>query len=167
MNAYEAHLAGLLVITPTLHSDARGLFFESWRDTLYSDLGIEERFVQSNISVSRKGVLRGLHYQKDMGQLISIVEGIVYDVLVDIRPDSSTFKKYFSIELDAQKPQQIYMPPGFAHGFCVLSDVAIMHYKCTQYYKPNEEGRLRWDDPEIGIDWPLAGDYIISENDSD
>ncbi len=164
MKIIETGLEGLIVIEPSIFGDERGLFYESWRDADYRKIGIQETFLQDNISVSKKNVLRGLHYRKDQGQLATIVQGRVFDVVVDIRPASKTYKQYFSIELDSENPKQIYMAPGFAHGFCVLSDMAILHYKCTQYYDASREHGIIWNDPEIGIQWPSAG-HIISSRD--
>lgn len=155
---------GILIIKPKVYEDDRGKFYETWRELDYQNFGIKEKLLQDNISVSNKNVLRGLHYQKNQGQLITLIYGKIFDVVVDIRPTSKTFKKYYSIELDSIDPIQLYMAPGFAHGFCVLSDHAIINYKCTQYYNPSQEGGIKWDDPEINIKWPKA-DYIISEKD--
>lgn len=164
MKVNTTHFEGLLLIEPKFFQDKRGCFFESWREKDNFGLEPTERFVQDNVSISRKNVLRGLHFQKNQGQLVSIVSGRVFDVVVDIRPTSKTYKKYYSITLDAEMPQQIYMPPGFAHGFCVLSDEAILHYKVTQIYDPSQEGGIAWNDPQLKISWPKA-EYIISEKD--
>jgi len=155
---------GLILIEPRAFEDERGSFYESWRLEDYKKTGVKEIFVQDNISISKKNVLRGLHYQKNQGQLVTVVHGRIFDAAVDIRPDSKTYKKYFSIELDANNPKQLYMPSGFAHGFCVLSDIAIINYKCTQYYNLNQEGGIIWDDLEIGIEWPIK-DPIINLKD--
>ena len=160
----ETGFDGLFLIQPQVFPDMRGSFYESWRLGDYRELGIKETFFQDNISNSKKNVLRGLHYRKDQGQLVTIIYGQVFDVVVDIRPQSKTYKKYFSITLDASEPQQLYMPPGFAHGFCVLSDYAVLHYKCSQYYDPAQEDGIIWNDHEIGIEWPL-NDFSISERD--
>ena len=155
---------GLLVLEPEIFQDGRGEFYESWREIDYQQYGIKEKFLQDNISISKKNVLRGLHYQKNQGQLITVIHGIIFDIALDIRENSQTFKKYFSIELSSNQPKQVYIPPGFAHGFCVLSDFAVMHYKCTQYYDPTIEGGIYWKDKQIGIAWP-GKNFIISEKD--
>ncbi len=164
MQVITTDFDGLLILEPQFFSDERGGFYESWREKDYKACGIKENFLQDNVSISNKNVLRGLHYQANQGQLITVVHGTIFDVVVDIRANSKTFKKYFAIELSNNKLQQIYMPPGFAHGFCVLSDFAVMNYKCTQYYDPSQEIGIIWNDPEIGILWPKK-DYIISEKD--
>ncbi len=164
MKIIDTGLEGLILIEPKACQDDRGVFYESWRDADYQKVGIQEKFLQDNISFSKKNVLRGLHYQKNQGQLVTLVHGKIFDVAVDIRAESETYKKYFSIELDAAKPQQLYMSPGFAHGFCVLSDIAIINYKCTQYYDASQEGGIIWNDPAIGIEWP-SGNKIIAEKD--
>ena len=164
MKAINTPLEGLFIIEPQIFQDSRGCFFESWLSEAYQKAGIQEKFVQDNISTSSKGVLRGLHFQKNQGQLVTVVWGKVFDVVVDIRPESSTYKKYFSMELSDQLFQQVYMPPGFAHGVCVVSDQAIIHYKCTQYYDPTQEGGILWSDPEIGIPWPIQNP-LLSEKD--
>ncbi|KAB8028017.1 dTDP-4-dehydrorhamnose 3,5-epimerase [Fluviispira multicolorata] len=155
----------LLLIEVNFFYDFRGSFFESWRENEYKKLGINEVFIQDNISISKKNILRGLHFQKNQGQLVTVVHGKIFDVAVDLRPNSKTYKNYFSIELNSKNPKQLYMPPGFAHGFCVLSDLAIINYKCTQYYNSKDEGGIIWNDPSIDIKWPL-NDHIISERDS-
>ncbi len=165
MKITRTKLAGVLLIQPQIFKDERGVFFESWRQKNYKDAGICEEFLQDNVSYSRKNVLKGLHYQKNQGQLVGILDGKVFDVVVDLRPKSSTFKQYFSVELTSDVPYQIYMPPGCAHGFCVLSDFAVMNYKCTEYYSPQDEKTIYWRDPEFNINWPKAN-HIISEKDA-
>ncbi|MGV8948007.1 MAG: dTDP-4-dehydrorhamnose 3,5-epimerase [Candidatus Paracaedibacter sp.] len=155
---------GLLLIEPKTLCDNRGSFYESWREADYKQCGIQETFIQDNISISKKNVLRGLHYQKNQGQLVTVSYGQVFDVVVDIRPTSLTYGKYFSIELSGDNPKQLYMPPGFAHGFCVLSDVAIINYKCTQYHNAQEEGGVIWNDSSIRVEWPVESP-IISQKD--
>lgn len=164
MKVIQTNFEGLLVLEPRTFQDKRGAFYETWRLNEYKEYGINENFVQDNISVSNKNTLRGLHYQKDQGQLVWVSYGKIFDVAVDIRPSSPTFKKYFSVELSADYVQQIYMPPGFAHGFCVLSDVAVINYKCTQNYDPTEEGGILWCDKDINISWPKLS-FIINEQD--
>jgi dTDP-4-dehydrorhamnose 3,5-epimerase len=165
MNRTETGFEGLVILSPQVFEDERGLFYESWREVDYKSLGIHESFVQDNISCSNKNVLRGLHYQNRQGQLVTVIEGEIFDVVVDLRPSSKTYKQYFSITLDANNPQQLYMPPGFAHGFCVLSDKAIFHYKCTQYYDPKHESGIIWNDPDLNINWPLDVSFTQSARD--
>lgn len=157
-------LSGLLLIRPKVYSDARGTFLENWRESTYKEMGLN--FVQDNQSRSKHNVLRGLHYQKNFpqGQLIWLSEGEVYDVCVDIRKDSSTFGKWQSFMLSADNPYQVYMPPGFAHGFCVLSDWATIHYKCTAYYSSENDRGIVWNDAELAIDWPVLNPLISSKD---
>lgn len=165
MKVLETPFDGLIIFEPAFYKDERGAFYESWREIEYERYGIKEKFVQDNLSFSHKNVLRGLHYQEDQGQLVSIIKGTIFDVVVDIRSASPTFKQYFSIKLSSEQPRQIYMSPGFAHGFYVLSDDVIMHYKCTQYYDHAKEGGILWSDPEIGIKWPFISTPIIGKRD--
>lgn len=165
MKVLETPFDGLIIFEPAFYKDERGAFYESWREIDYERYGIKEQFVQDNISFSHKNVLRGLHYQENQGQLVTIIKGAIFDVVVDIRPESSTFKKYFSIELSSEQPRQLYMAPGFAHGFYVLSDDVIMHYKCTQYYDHAKEGGIIWNDPIIAIVWPCKQLPILSDKD--
>lgn len=163
-NIKATSFEGLLLFEPTYYSDSRGGFYESWRAEEYQAAGITQAFVQDNVSMSHKNVLRGLHFQQNQGQLVTVTHGRIYDVVVDIRPESKTFKQYFAIELSAEQPLQLFMPSGFAHGFCVLSDMAIVNYKCTQYYNPDNEGGIIWNDPDIGIEWP-GNHFIIGSRD--
>lgn len=166
MKIINTGFKGLLLLEPKVFKDDRGLFYESWQLEDYKKiLGIKEDFLQDNVSISTKNVLRGLHYQKNQGQLVTVTYGKIFDVVVDIRFDSSTYKKYFSVVLDSEEPKQLYMPQGFAHGFCVLSDIAILNYKCTQYYNHTQEGGIIWNDPDIGINWGVNSP-IISEKDA-
>lgn len=165
MNIIKTDFEGLLIFEPKVFKDDRGTFFESWTKKDYKNAGINEEFLQDNVSVSKKNVLRGLHFQKNQGQLVTVTYGRIFDVVVDIRPYSKTHKKHFSIELSDENSLQLYMPPGFAHGFCVLSDMAIINYKCTQYYDPNWEGVVAWNDSEIGIEWPQIN-FKLSEKDA-
>ena len=152
----ETGLPGLLLIEFRCVSDARGYFIESFRGNRYYEAGITADFVQDNLSVSAKGVLRGLHYQikRPQAQLVTVLRGRIFDAVVDLRPSSPTFKRWFGAELCEGGGPQLYMPPGFAHGFCVLSEVADVHYKVSRYYDHGDEGGLLWCDPEIGIRWP-------------
>lgn len=148
---------GLAIIKPTLHADARGCFMETYNQNEMRKEGLELNFVQDNQSCSLKGVLRGLHYQKQFpqGKLVRVILGSVYDVAIDLRRDSPTYKKYFGLILDDKNCLQFYIPSGFAHGFLVLSEKAIFAYKVTDYWHHNDEGGLAWDDPEIDIAWPI------------
>jgi len=155
-------IAGLCVIEPTVHGDARGYFMETYNQKDMAAEGFDMVFVQDNQSSSSKGVLRGLHFQKEhpQGKLIRVVNGSVFDVAVDLRKGSKTYGKWFGEVLTAENKKQLYIPEGFAHGFLVLSDVAEFCYKCTDFYHPGDEGGLAWNDPEIGITWPqLTGTY--------
>ncbi len=165
----ETRLPGVLVVEPRIHADQRGLFLETNHAETYPARGIGPAFVQDNLSRSRRGVLRGLHYQepKPQGKLIQAVRGRVFDVAVDIRRGSPNFGRWVGIELSEDTLRQIWIPPGFAHGFLTLSEQADLTYKCTGYYAPQCEHGLRWDDPEIGIEWPdLDGPPVVSEKDA-
>lgn len=158
-------IEGLCVITPTVHGDARGYFTETYNQNDMKEAGLTMNFVQDNQSSSTKGVLRGLHFQKQFpqGKLVRAIRGSVFDVAVDLRSGSSTFGKWFGIELTEENHKQFYIPQGFAHGFLVLSSVAEFCYKCTDFYHPGDEGGLAWNDPAIGITWPqLTGSYTGS-----
>jgi dTDP-4-dehydrorhamnose 3,5-epimerase len=159
-------LSGVLLIEPDVFSDPRGYFLESFHEEKYSAAGISGPFVQSNISKSSKGTLRGLHAQLShpQGKLVHIIQGEIWDVVVDVRPDSPAFKKWYGETLSADRPRQMYVPIGFAHGFCVLSDSAIVEYKCTDFYDPSHELHLLWNDPEIAICWPIQNP-ILSKKD--
>lgn len=155
-------IEGLCIITPAVHGDARGYFMETYNQNDMQEAGLTMTFVQDNQSSSTKGVLRGLHFQKQFpqGKLVRVVKGAVFDVAVDLRKDSATYGKWFGVELTEANKKQFYIPEGFAHGFLVLSDLAEFCYKCTDFYHPGDEGGLAWNDPEIGIVWPkLIGEY--------
>lgn len=155
-------IEGLCVITPTVHGDTRGYFMETYHQKDLEAACLTMNFVQDNQSCSTKGVLRGLHFQKEypQGKLVRVIKGSVFDVAVDLRSDSITYGKWFGVELTAENKKQFYIPQGFAHGFLVLSDIAEFCYKCTDYYHPEDEGGLAWNDPKIGIQWPeLIGEY--------
>jgi dTDP-4-dehydrorhamnose 3,5-epimerase len=162
----ETKLPGVLLIEPRTFDDARGFFMETWQQEKYKEIGIREEFVQDNISFSTRGVLRGLHYQKPntQGKLVSVILGEVFDVAVDIRVASPTFGKWVGVNLSGENHRQLWVPPGFAHGFCVLSDQVYFTYKCTDVYTPSAEGGVMWNDPDIGIEWPLQ-DVVLSEKD--
>ena len=151
------HIEGLKVITPAVFGDARGYFMETYNYNDYKEAGIDQVFVQDNQSASKKGVLRGLHFQKEFPQdkLLRVVSGEVYDVAVDLREGSPTFGQWYGVLLSAENKKQFYISEGFAHGFLVLSDTAQFSYKCTDFYHPGDEGGLAWNDPEIGVEWPI------------
>ncbi len=152
-------IEGLYVITPAVHGDSRGYFMETYNKRDLEEAGLDLDFVQDNQSCSSKGVLRGLHYQKQypQGKLVRVVRGAVFDVAVDLRKDSPTYGKWFGVELSEENKKQFYIPEGFAHGFAVLTDTAEFCYKCTDFYHPNDEGGIAWNDPDINIDWSMAG----------
>ncbi len=155
-------IEGLCVITPAVHGDARGYFMETYNKNDMLEAGLDLDFVQDNQSSSVKGVLRGLHFQKEyaQGKLVRVIKGHVFDVAVDLRPGSATYGKYYGVDLTEENKKQFYIPKGFAHGFLVLSDLAEFCYKCTDFYHPGDEGGLAWNDPAIGIKWPqLQGEY--------
>jgi dTDP-4-dehydrorhamnose 3,5-epimerase len=154
----ETALAGVLVLEPRVFSDERGFFMETFQAERYQSLGVPATFVQDNFSRSVQGTLRGLHYQEPQaqGKLVQVLRGRVLDVVVDIRRGSPTFARWIGVELSDETPKQMWIPPGFAHGFCVLSDWADFAYKCTTPYAPAAERALRWDDPELAIAWPIA-----------
>jgi dTDP-4-dehydrorhamnose 3,5-epimerase len=167
LNVFPTELPGVLVIEPRRFHDDRGLFFESFNEPAYAKAGIPARFVQDNISYSRPGVLRGLHYQlpNSQGKLCSVLRGEVFDVVVDIRKGSPTFGKWVGLALSFENGRQIYIPEGFAHGFLATGDCAIFQYKCTTFYDPKSEGSIAWDDPMIGIEWPRR-DVCLSPKDA-
>ncbi len=155
-------IEGLYIVEPAVHGDSRGYFMETYNQRDMEEAGLGMRLVQDNQSMSVKGVLRGLHFQKEhpQGKLVRVVRGRVFDVAVDLRKNSPTFGKWHGIELSAENKKQFYIPEGFAHGFLVLSDEAEFCYKCTDFYHPGDEGGLAWNDPEIGIVWPeVTGAY--------
>ena len=156
------NIEGLCVITPAIHGDSRGYFMETYNRNDMEEAGLHYHFVQDNQSSSSKGVLRGLHYQKQFPQakLVRVIHGTVFDVAVDLRKDSPTYGKYHGEILSAENRVQFLIPRGFAHGFLVLSDLAEFFYKCDDFYRPNDEGGIAWNDPDIGIEWPeLIGTY--------
>lgn len=167
MKFLNTSIPGVILIEPRVFGDTRGFFFESWNAREFSGGGIDAEFVQDSHSRSLRGVLRGLHYQiqQPQGKLIRVVAGEVFDVVVDIRKSSPTCGRHVAVRLSADNRQMLWVPPGFAHGFCVLSDYAEMLYKQTAYYAPQHERSLLWNDPELAIDWPLAGTPILSEKD--
>jgi dTDP-4-dehydrorhamnose 3,5-epimerase len=160
-------IPGLLLIEPKVFGDARGFFFESWNRERYRQAGLGLDFVQDNISFSRRGTLRGLHFQNPnpQGKLVQVLEGEVFDVAVDLRRSSATFGKWHAVVLSGETKHQFYIPPGFAHGFVVLSETALFFYKCTEFYSPKDEMTILWNDPEIGIAWPVS-EPVLSEKDA-
>ena len=162
-------IEGLCVIEPTVFKDERGYFVETYNQNDMKEAGLDIVFVQDNQSMSVKGVLRGLHFQKEFpqGKLVRVIRGAVFDVAVDLRANSKTYGKWFGVELTAENKKQFYIPEGFAHGFLVLSDEAEFAYKCTDFYRPGDEGGIKWDDSDVGIHWPIEKDMklIISEKD--
>ncbi len=167
MQVTETKLLGVLIIKPKVFGDTRGFFKETFQVDRYKEAGIKPDFVQDNHSRSQKGVLRGLHYQinRPQGKLLSCLRGAVYDVVVDINIESITYGQYVGIELSEDNHKQLWVPPGYAHGFCVLTEIAEFSYKCTKKYNPSDEGGLIWNDPTVGIDWPIQSP-ILSKKDS-
>ena len=157
MKVIETLLPGVLILEPKAFGDHRGFFLETFQVERYREAGITLPFVQDNHSRSPRGVLRGLHFQRSrpQGKLVSVSRGAVYDVAVDINPESATCGHFVGVELSDENHRQLWVPPGYAHGFCVLSDVADFQYKCTDYYFPEDEGGLSWNDPEVNIPWPV------------
>lgn len=158
MKIIDTPLPGVKLIEPVVHDDERGFFMESYQTQRYQDAGIAHEFVQDNVSRSAKGTLRGLHYQlhHPQGKLVMVVTGEVYDVAVDIRKGSPTFGQWYGAYLSADNHHQMYVPPGYAHGYCVISGYADFLYKCTDYYHPDDEYCVLWSDPVLAIDWPLS-----------
>lgn len=159
-------LAGLLLVKPDVFGDERGFFQETWNLRRYTEAGLDRHFVQDNLSLSRKGILRGLHFQNPgpQGKLVYVLQGEVFDVAVDVRADSPTFGQWYGATLSAENHHQLFVPEGFAHGFCVTSETALFAYKCTDFYNPKAEFSLLWNDPDIGIDWPIKNPEL-SEKD--
>ena len=165
MNVIRTDIEGVLVIEPQVFGDERGYFFESFNaECFLAETGIDVAFVQDNESRSKRGVLRGLHFQREpyaQAKLVRVVQGRVIDVAVDIRPGSPTFGKYVATELSGENHRQMFIPKGFAHGYVVLEDDTVFQYKCDEYYHPESEAGIAWNDPQIGIEWPLSEDEII------
>ena len=166
MKISTCHLDGILLIEPSIFEDDRGFFLESFEEKRYREVGIAERFVQSNHSRSKQNVLRGMHFtrHRPQAQLLTVLHGTIFDVVVDLRKGSPTFGRWFGAQLGDGKPRQVYMPHGFAHGFCVLSDSADLHYKVSQHYDPDDEGGLIWNDNEVAIDWPITVPLMSSRD---
>ena len=169
-NFIETGLSGVVIIEPTVFGDARGYFMETYTRREFAQGGIDREFVQDNQSKSSRGVLRGLHFQKQhpQGKLVRVISGEVFDVAVDCRPGSATFGKWAGVTLSAENKKMFYVPEGFAHGFVVLSDEAEFTYKCTDYYTPGDEGGIPWNDPTVGVEWPQVGTpFLTSEKDAE
>lgn len=165
----RCEIEGLCVVEPTVFGDDRGYFVETYNYNDFKAEGLDMTFVQDNQSMSVKGVLRGLHYQKQFpqGKLVRVVSGNVFDVAVDLRTGSKTYGKWFGVELSGENKKMFYIPEGFAHGFVVLSDEAVFAYKCTDFYHPGDEGGIIWNDPEIGVEWPIPEDMKLIMSDKD
>jgi dTDP-4-dehydrorhamnose 3,5-epimerase len=167
MNVLPTELEGVLIVEPKVFGDKRGFFLETFQKQRYRDAGIDDEFVQDNISFSVNRTLRGLHYQHPCGQakLVQVLDGEIYDVAVDIRLGSPTFGRWTGVILSAENRRQFYLPQGFAHGFCVMSETALFMYKCSDYYTPRYEGGICWNDPDLAVSWPVQAP-ILSERDA-
>ena len=167
MTVHTTTLPGVLLIEPRVFGDARGFFLERYHVAHYADAGLDVRFVQDNHSRSRRGTLRGLHFQRrhPQGKLVEVARGRVWDVVVDLRHGSPTFGQWEGFDLSDETHHQLWVPVGFAHGFCVLSDEADVLYKCSDVYRPDDEGGVAWDDPDLGIDWPQLEERLLSDKD--
>lgn len=165
----ETDIDDLYIIEPTVFGDDRGYFMETYNARDFKEIGLNLNFVQDNESCSKKGVLRGLHFQYEhpQGKLVRVIKGEVFDVAVDLRKNSKTYGKWYGVILSEENKRQFYVPEGFAHGFLVLSDMAVFTYKCTDFYHPEDEGGILWNDPDININWPLdrVEEVILSEKD--
>ncbi|MGD8574264.1 MAG: dTDP-4-dehydrorhamnose 3,5-epimerase [Gammaproteobacteria bacterium] len=168
MRVTELELPGVKLLEPDLHRDDRGWFRETWRRDRYAELGVAEDFVQDNHSRSRQGVLRGLHFQRrhPQGKLLTVLRGRIYDVVAEIRPQSPCHRRWVAVELDDETGAQLYVPPGYAHGFVVLSEQADVAYRCSAYYVPGDDGGVIWNDPDLAIDWPVS-DPLLSAKDAE
>jgi dTDP-4-dehydrorhamnose 3,5-epimerase len=165
MRRLETRLEGPILIEPVAHGDARGFFQETFRKAVFAELGVHDEFVQDNHSRSRRGVLRGMHFQPGQAKLVRCARGAIVDVVVDIRPGSPAFGSWEAFPLDDETHRQLYVPDGFAHGFCVTSELADVIYKVSTYYDPAAESGFRFDDPEVGIEWPTDIDVEVSARD--
>ncbi len=166
MKVTPTAITDVLVIEPDVFGDHRGFFMETYQRQRYMDHGIRDEFVQDNLSFSVYGTLRGLHFQirRPQAKLVQVIEGVIYDVAVDLRPSSRSYRQWVGVSLSSENRRQLYIPEGFAHGFCVTSKTAYFSYKCSDYYLPEDEGGIHWTDPDIGIDWPVD-DPIVSAKD--
>ena len=167
MKVTQTELPGVLLIEPDVFGDSRGFFVETWNRRRYAEAGLDADFVQDNLSLSRRGTLRGLHFQNPhaQGKFVYVLQGEVYDVAVDLRQSSPTFGRWLGLTLSSDNKRQLYIPPGFAHGFCVTSETALFAYKCTDFYHRETEGSVRWNDPDVGVRWPIENP-ILSEKDA-
>ena len=165
----KAPIDGLYIIEPTVHGDSRGYFMETYNQKDMEEAGLDMVFVQDNQSMSKKGVLRGLHFQKQypQGKLVRVFEGAVFDVAVDLRKGSTTYGQWYGEILSAENKKQFYISEGFAHGFLVLSDYAEFAYKCSDFYDPTGEGGIKWDDPDVGVEWPITEDMKLNLSERD
>jgi len=166
MNFVETAIPGVLIVEPRVFGDPRGFFMETYRKDRFFAAGITLEFVQDNHSRSSRGVLRGLHYQEPnaQGKLVRTLSGVIFDVAVDVRKGSPSFGKWVGVELSAENKRELWVPPGFAHGFCVISKTAEVAYKCTTYYDPPSEKGILWNDPEIGIEWPISNPTLSDKD---
>lgn len=166
MRTIDTGIPGVRVIEPRVHGDARGFFMELWHAGRYREAGLPGKFVQSNLSRSGPGVIRGLHFQYPhaQGKLVMALEGRVFDIAVDVRPDSPTFRQWAGVELSAENHRQLYIPEGFAHGFCVLGEAALLAYLCTEEYRAEHDRVIAWDDPDLGIRWPVANGRLSDKD---
>lgn len=166
MNVMKTELPGVFIIEPRIFGDERGYFMETWNQARYAEAGLNERFVQDNLSYSRRGILRGLHFQypNAQGKLVQVLQGEVFDVAVDIRVGSPTFGEWVSVILSGENKRQFFVPAGFAHGFCVTSDTSLFSYKCTALYSPKNEASVLWNDPDLGIDWPTGNPELSAKD---
>lgn len=166
MNISKTILPGVLIIEPDVFGDSRGFFLETYQQQRYTEAGIKDLFIQDNHSHSARGVLRGLHLQinKPQGKLVWVDNGSVFDVAVDINPESDTFGQHVALELSDENHTQMYIPPGYAHGFLVLSETADFYYKCTEYYYPDDQGGIIWNDPDLNIDWPIKNPELSARD---
>lgn len=166
MEVLETGIPGLVVIEPVVHGDKRGFFMETWSASRYGSHGLPKAFAQTNLSRSGPGVIRGLHYQhpQSQGKLVSVLEGRAFDVAVDIRSDSPTFLQWAGVELSSDNHRQLYVPEGFAHGFCVLGDSVLLSYQCTTEYRAEYDSVIAWNDPDIGVRWPLESGQLSQKD---
>lgn len=165
MRAIETEIPSVMIFEPDVFGDSRGYFCETWNEQRYKECGLSG-FVQDNISFSQRGVLRGLHFQNpnSQGKLVQVLQGEVFDVAVDIRVGSPTFGKHVSVVLSQENHRQFFVPQGFAHGFCVMSETALFAYKCSDYYSPKSEGGILWSDPDLNIDWPISNPSLSGKD---
>lgn len=166
MNVIETKLSDVILLEPNVYEDCRGFFLETWNQKRYEEVGIQETFVQDNMSFSQKGILRGLHFQnpQSQGKLVQVFSGEVWDVAVDIRNGSPTFGQWIGEFLSEENHKQMYVPPGFAHGYCVTSETALFSYKCTNFYNPGNEHGIIWNDPDLSIEWPVKEPVLSSKD---